>query len=101
MVVTTAPSILTAAVRSLGAIRGAATMVGLGGWLQISTRLGLEFRFAARAAEQHFVAVMRCAMGRIRFHRHAADRVARAFGRLMQRSSSFELFRKPSTSLRR
>lgn len=68
-----AHSILTASVRSLGPIRGAAAVFGLGGRFQISTRLGLEFRFAAPAAEQHLVAVIRCAMGRIRFHRHAAD----------------------------
>ena len=68
-----APGILTASVPSLGPIRGTAAVFGLGGRFQISTRLGLEFRLTARAAEQHLVAVMRCAMGRIWLHRHAAD----------------------------
>ena len=71
-----APGILTASVPSLGPIRGTAAVFGLGGRFQISTRLGLEFRLTARAAEQHLVAVMRCAMGRIWLHRHAADGIA-------------------------
>jgi DNA-binding FrmR family transcriptional regulator len=73
MEVMMAPSSLTASVRILGPIRGAAAVFGLVGRFQISTRLGLELRFAARAAEQHLVAVVRFAMGRIWFHRHAAD----------------------------
>ena len=68
-----AHSILTASVRSLGPIRGAAAVSGPGHGLQISTRLGLEFRLATRAAEQHLVAIMHCTMQRVRLHRHAAD----------------------------
>ena len=73
MVMMMAPSILTVSVRSLGAIRGAAAVFGFDSGLQISTWVGLKFRLAARAAEQHLMAVMYCAMERVRFHRHAAD----------------------------
>lgn len=68
-----APGILTASVRSLGPTRGAAAVFSLGGRFQISTGIGLEFRFATGAAEQHLVAIMHCTMRRVRLHRHAAD----------------------------
>lgn len=67
------PSIPTGSVRIHSAICGAAAVAALGGRFEISVRVGLEFRFAACTAEQHLVAVMCCAMGCIRLHRHAAD----------------------------
>ena len=66
-------SVLTASVRNLGPIRGAAAVFGLGGRFPISTGIGLEFRLATGAAEQHLVAIMHCTMRRVRFNRHAAD----------------------------
>jgi|JI10StandDraft_1071094.scaffolds.fasta_scaffold311978_2 hypothetical protein len=68
-----APGILTASVRSLGPTSGAAAVFGLGGRFPISTGIGLEFRLATGAAEQHLVAIMHCTMRRVRFNRHAAD----------------------------
>jgi hypothetical protein len=44
--------------------------------LDVFLRRGLEFGFAARAAEQHVLAIMREPMRRIRFDNHAANRIS-------------------------
>jgi DNA-binding FrmR family transcriptional regulator len=65
--------VFTAAVTRLWSPSGAAAVIRFGGRLRIAGRVGNELGFAASTAEQDLMALMRCAMRRIRLHRHAAD----------------------------